>query len=67
MTEFKNMRQTLGLSQPQLARKLKVSLSTVVGYEREPTEKVLVKMRGLIENFGISLQKQLNEVQNENK
>jgi len=48
MHEFKELRIQLGLSQPALAKKLKISLSSVVGYEREATPEIMKKMRKLV-------------------
>ena len=48
MNKFKRLRTKLGLSQDQIARKLGVSVSSVVGWEREPTDAILAKMEKLL-------------------
>lgn len=49
MNKFKKMREKLGLSQEELARKLEISVYTVVNCEREPTAEIMIKMDKLME------------------
>jgi len=53
MNQFKKLRNKLGLSQEGLARKLGISTSSVVNYEREPTDEIMQKMQKLIKKEAV--------------